>query len=147
MMMAQWQIAEIFASLHRQWDRFFFTRCRTGLPWYWPARPAGQQPMVEARRIVRRNFGRDHHPINRKLAQVLVTVAWPFAVLQNAWLVRQWFRPRKAFLKRAPGALWAAIRHNVLPNEYYEYQLWQPERRKDIDNYLFDNEAARLFNV
>ena len=97
--------------------------------------------------MVRRDFGRDHHPLSRKLAQVLVTMAWPLAVLQNLWLVRQWFGPREALLKRAPGALWAAIRHNILPSEYYEYQLWQPDRRKNIDNYLFNNEAARLFKV
>ena len=97
--------------------------------------------------MVRWNFGRDHHPVNRKLAQVLVTMGWPLAVLRNLWLVRQWFGPREAFLKRAPGALWAAIRHNILPSEYYEYELWQPDRRMNIDNYLFHNEAARLFKV
>ena len=103
--------------------------------------------MVEARRLVRWNFGRDHHPVSRKLAQVLVTLGWPLAVFRNLWLVRQWFGPRDALLKRAPGALWAAIRHNILPSEYYEYELWQPDRRMNIDNYLFHNEAARLFKV
>ena len=87
--------------------------------------------------MVRWDFGRDHHPVIRKLAQVLVTIAWPLAVLRNLWLVRQWFGPREAFLKRVPGALWAAIRHNILPSEYYEYKLWQPDRRKNIDNYLY----------
>jgi hypothetical protein len=74
-------------------------------------------------------------------------MAWPLAVVQNLWLVQQWFRPREALLKRAPGALWAAFRHNILPSEYYEYELWQPDRRMNIDNYLFNNEAARLFKV
>ena len=31
--------------------------------------------------------------------------------------------------------------------EYFEYRLWQPDRRINIDNYLYDNEAARLFKV
>ena len=145
--MVQRPIAESLASLRRRWDRFFWTRCRAGLPWFWPARPAGNHAMVEARRMVRWNFGRDHHPVSRKLAQVLVTLGWPLAVFRNLWLVRQWFGPRDALLKRAPGALWAAIRHNILPSEYYEYELWQPDRRMNIDNYLFDNEAARLFKV
>ena len=146
-MMAQRKIAETLASLRRRWEGFFWRRCRAGLPWFWPARPAGQHAMVEARRMVRWHFGRDHHPVRRKLAQVLVTMAWPLAVLLNLWLVRQWFGPREALLKRVPGALWAAIRHNILPSEYYEYELWQPDRRMNIDNYLYDNEAARLFKV
>ena len=56
-------------------------------------------------------------------------------------------RTAGALLKRVPGALWAAIRHNILPSEYYEYGLWQPDRRMNIDNYLYSNEAARLFKV
>ena len=97
--------------------------------------------------MVRWHFGRDHHPVRRKLAQVLVTMAWPLAVLLNLWQVRQWFGPREALLKRVPGALWAAIRHNILPSEYYAYGLWQPDRRMNIDNYLYANEAPRLFKV
>src|SRR5262245_39152820 len=131
--MAQ-RITESFASLRRRWDRFFWTRAHAGLPWFWPARPAGDHSMVEARRMVRWNFGRDHHPISRKLAQVLVTIAWPLAVFRNLWLVRQWFGPRDELLKRAPGALWAAIRHNILPSEYYEYELWHADRKMNIDN-------------
>ena len=145
--MAQQRIAETLASLRRHWGGFFWIRCGAGLPWFWPAQPPGQHAMVEARRMVRWHFGRDHHPVPRKLAQVLVTMAWPLAVLLNLWLVRQWFGPRKAFLKRVPGALWAAIRHNIFPHEYYEYRLWQPDRRMNIDNYLYDREAARLFKV
>ena len=103
--------------------------------------------MVAARRIVRWHYGRDHHPLVRKLAQVLITVAWPFAVLINLWLVARWFGPPKAFLKRVPGALWAATRHNILPTEYYEYKLWQPDRRINIDNYLYLEETPRLFKV
>ena len=72
--MVQRPIAESLASLRRRWDRFFWTRCLAGLPWFWPARPAGNHAMVEARRLVRWNFGRDHHPVSRKLAQVLVTL-------------------------------------------------------------------------
>ena len=140
-------IAETLASLRRRWDRFFWTRARAGLPWFWPARPAGHHAMVQARKLVRRNFGSDHHPVKRRLAQVLVTMGWPLAIFRSLWLVRKWFEPREAFLKRAPGALWAAIRHNILPIEYYEYELWHPNRRLNIDNYLFHNEAARLFKV
>jgi hypothetical protein len=103
--------------------------------------------MVAARQLVRWDFGRYHHPVIRKLAQVLVTIAWPFAVLRNLWLVRLWFVPRRALLKRLPGALWASIRYNILPSEYYEYRLWQPDRKKNIDNYLYDNEAFRLYKI
>ena len=50
-------------------------------------------------------------------------------------------------LKRAPGALWAALRHNILPGEYYAYALWQPERKVHIDNYLYSKEGPRLFKL
>jgi hypothetical protein len=103
--------------------------------------------MVEARRIVRLHYGRDHHPILRKLAQVLVMMAWPAAVLLHLRLVRQWFGPPEILRKRIPGALWAAIRHNVSPSEYYQYELWRPDRRENIDNYLYLNEGFRLFKV
>ena len=64
-----------------------------GFPWFWPARPPGQHAMVEARRMVRWHFGRDHDPVRRKLAQVLVTVAWPLGVLLNLWVARRWLGP------------------------------------------------------
>ena len=143
----QRRVAETLASLRRRGVAFFWVRCGAGLPWFWPAQPPGRHAMVEARRIVRFHFGRDHHPVRRKLAQVLVTMGWPLAVLASLGMVRQWFEPREAFLKRVPGALWAAIRHNVFPNEYYEYRLWQADRRMNIDNYLYDREAVRLFKV
>src|SRR5262249_44613134 len=41
----------------------------------------------------------------------------------------------------------AAIRHNVLPGEYYAYELWKPNRRTNIDNYLYSHEAPRLFKL
>jgi hypothetical protein len=50
-------------------------------------------------------------------------------------------------IKRVPGALWAAMRHNILPGEYCAYALWQPRRRKGIDNYLYSHEAPRLFKI
>jgi hypothetical protein len=39
------------------------------------------------------------------------------------------------------------MRHNILPCDYYTYALWQPDRRANIDNYLYTNEAVRLFKV
>jgi hypothetical protein len=103
--------------------------------------------MIEARRMVRRHYGRDHHPARRKLAQVLVTITWLPSVIHSLWQLRDWFGPRKAVLARVPGALWAAIRHNILPVEYYMYQLWEPDRRTNVDNYLYVNESPRLFKV
>ena len=142
--------AGFLRSLRERWWGFFSRRCLAGFPWFWPARPPGQHAMVEARRMVRWHFGRDHDPVRRKLAQVLVTMAWPPAVLLNLWQVRHWLGPREAVLltiKRVPGALWAAIRHNILPSEYYAYGLWQPDRRMNVDNYLYSNECTRLFKV
>jgi hypothetical protein len=105
--------------------------------------------MLHARRLVRWHYGRDHDRVRRKLAQVFVTVTWPAAVLANIWQIRHWLGPTEAVLvrKRAPGALWAAVRHNVVPSEYYAYGLWQPDRRLNVDNYLYSNECTRLFKI
>jgi hypothetical protein len=148
-MMANPRIAAYLTSLRGRWLGFFRRRCFAGFPWFWPARPRCHHGMVEARRIVRWHFGRDHPPLRRMLAQVLVTIAWPPAVLVDLWHMRQWLKPGEALpaVKRVPGALWAAIRHNILPSEYYSYGLWQPDCRKNIDNYLYSNEAPRLFNT
>jgi hypothetical protein len=35
----------------------------------------------------------------------------------------------------------------VVPGEYYAYALWHPDRRANIDNYLYSKEGARLFGL
>jgi hypothetical protein len=103
--------------------------------------------MVRARRIVRKHFGRDHHPVYRALAKALAMTAWPPALLIHIWQIRLYWGPREVPMEKIPGALWAAIRHNVLPGEYYAYELWKPNRRVNIDSYLYSHEAPRLFKV
>jgi hypothetical protein len=71
--------------------------------------------------------------------------AWPAAVLVHLWQIRRFERPDSMPMKRVPQAVWAALRHNILPGEYYAYRLWERDRRANIDNYLYSNEAARLF--
>lgn len=129
------------------WHAFFNSRCLAGFPWFWPARSPGEPAMTEARRIVRLHFGQGHHPIARALARVTVAIAWPPAVLLHLCQIRRSRGPKAVPVKRFPGAFWAALRHNVEPGEYYAYQLWKPDRRANIDNYLYGNEAARLFKV
>ena len=99
--------------------------------------------MVEARRMVRWHFGRDHHPVRRKLAQVLVTMAWPLAVLLNLWQV--------AALVRTAGGIAEASSRGTLgrdpPQHFAErvlryIELWQPDRRMNIDNYLYPMKPA-----
>jgi hypothetical protein len=103
--------------------------------------------MVSARRMIRRHFGRDHHPVVRALACILTAATWPLAVLVNFWQTRRLCGSEEMPIRRAPGAIWAAIRHNILPGEYYAYALWQPERRTHIDNYLYSHEAPRIFQL
>jgi hypothetical protein len=103
--------------------------------------------MVHARHIVRRHYGRDHHPVHRAVARVLVTMVWPLAVLINFWEIRRSRAPQAVPLKRLPGAFWFAIRHNVMPGEYYAYALWHPDRRVNIDDYLYSKEGPRLFRL
>jgi hypothetical protein len=103
--------------------------------------------MVHARHIVRRNYGRDYHPVHRAVARVLVTMVWPLAVLINFWEIRRSRAPQAVPLKRLPGAFWFAIRHNVMPGEYYAYALWRPDRRANIDDYLYSKEGPRLFRL
>ena len=126
---------------------FFHKRCLVGFPWFWPSQPLGNQAMVQARRIVRRQYGRDHPPIPRALARVLVAMVWPFAVLVNFWEIRQFCAPAAVPMKRLPGAFWSALRHNVVPGEYYAYELWHPDRKANIDNYLYSKEGVRLFGL
>ena len=118
-----------------------------GFPWFWPSRPLGNQVMVQARRIVRQHYARGHHPLHRGLARVLVTAVWPLAALVSIWEIRRSRGPVAVPVKEAPRAFWAAIRHNVLPGEYYAYALWHPDREANIDNYLYAKEGIRLFGL
>jgi hypothetical protein len=138
--------SSVVQTLRFRWGCFFYARCLAGLPWFWPARPLGARAMVDARRMVRRNFGRGHHPVYRALARVLVAAAWPPAVLVHLWQIRRW-RAEAVPIKRVPRAFWAAMRHNILPGEYLAYALWKPDRRVNIDNYLYSHESPRLFRL
>ena len=103
--------------------------------------------MVAVRRTVRREFGRNHHPTYRGLAKAFAALVWPVAVLVRLWDIRRFQGPDWIPLKRVPGALWAALRHNVMPGEYYCYELWRPARRAKIDSYLYAKEGLRLFKL
>ncbi len=140
------KILRLEALRHRWWV-FFNNRCLVGFPWFWPSRPPGQTAMVAARRLVRRRFGAGHNPALRRLAQFLATLAWPPAVLIHVWQIRRYRGKGAVPLQRLPGAVWVALRHNVVPGEYFAYELWRPDRRENIDNYLYSNEAPRLFKI
>src|SRR5215469_2892335 len=103
------RIAGVVKTLPGRAGSFFHRRCLVGFPWFWPSQPLGDQAMVHARRIVRRHYARDHHPIHRALARVLVTAVWPFAVLINLWEIRHSRGPEAAPIKRLPRAFWSAI--------------------------------------
>ena len=70
-------IAETLRTLRAGWSDFFHSRCLVGFPWFWPARPPGMPAMVAARRMARRQFGRDRRRLHRALAQVFAAIAWP----------------------------------------------------------------------
>ena len=133
-------------TLRNRWWAYFYKRCLVGFPWFWPARPRGVPVMVAARRLVRRHFGDDHHPVNRALAQILTTIAWPPAVLVALWQFRQ-NNASAAPIERVPGALWAAMRHNILPAEYFAYGLWRRDRKVAIDSYFYGTEAPRILKL
>jgi hypothetical protein len=103
--------------------------------------------MVAARRMVREHFGGDHHPVYRVSAQIFAAVIWPFAVLIQLLTMRYFDGPEAVPINRARGALWAAMRHNVQPGEYYAYALWHRDHKANIDNYLYCNEGSRLFKL
>src|SRR5262245_37970563 len=106
-MMSSRRIAGFLNSVRWRWWGKFRRGSLVGLPWFWPACPPGQHVMVQARRVVRLYFGRDHHPMHRKLAQVFVMLAWPVGVLVNLREARSMLGLEMG--KRVPGALWAAI--------------------------------------
>ena len=137
----------IVVALQVRWWGFFYKRCLAGFPWFWPARPPGKPAMVAARRMVRQHFGGDHHAVYRAIAQLLVATAWPAAVLLALWQIRRYRGRDGVPTQRIPGALWAAMRHNINPGEYFAYALWRPDRKANIDNYLYTTESPRLFKV
>jgi Sugar-transfer associated ATP-grasp len=145
--MDQLSIYGALKALLRRASSFYHRRCLVGFPWFWPSQPLGHPAMVHARRIVRRHYARDHHTIHRALARILVTAVWPVAVLLNFWEIRQSRAPEAVPIKRLPRAFWYAVRHNVVPGEYYAYALWHPARRAHIDNYLYSKEGTRLFQL
>ena len=145
--MVQRTFAEILSSLWHRWWTFFHARCLVGFPWFWPGVPPGEHAMLQARRIVRDHFGREHSLVARTIAKSLTAVAWPPAALVNLWQARQMFGSDAVAVRHMPKAFWAAMRHNILPSEYFAYGLWQSDRIKDADNYLYSKEAARLFKV
>jgi hypothetical protein len=141
------RLAKKHSTVKQRWWSFFHKRCLVGFPWYLPARPPGDSAMVAARRAVRQHFGRNYHPVNRALGKILTTIVWPPAVVIHLWQIRRLNGPRLVPISRALGALWCAMRHNILPSEYYGYELWRADRETNIDNYFYCNEAARLFKV
>src|SRR5262249_19905544 len=145
--MDQLSIYGALQALLRRASSFYHRRCLVGFPWFWPSRPLGDPAMVHARRIVRRHYARDHDTIHRALARVLVRAVWQIAVLLNFWEIRRSRAPEAVPIKRLPRAFWYAIRHNVVPGEYYAYALWHPAHRANIDNYLYSKEGTRLFQL
>jgi hypothetical protein len=138
---------ELVQRLVQAWRVFFIRRCLAGFPWFWPAQPPGFPVMKKARSIVRRHFAHDHSRMYRLLARIFVAFAWPPSVIWNCYQIRRFRGPVAVPLKRVPNAIWAAMRYNVLPGEYFAYQLWLPDRAANIDNYLYSNEAPRLFSL
>src|SRR5262249_42848230 len=117
--------AEILASVHRRWVRFFWRHCRAGFPWFWPAWPPGQHGVVAVRGMVLCHLVRARHPLRRNQDSVLVTITCAPSVFHGLGHGWNWFPPGEAVLRGVQGFLRAAIRHNILPVEYYMYQLWQ----------------------
>ena len=143
--MSQTQLAGILQNLKGRWSVFFYKRCLLGFPWYWPAHGPSVPAMVGARRCVRQHFARHHHPVYRALAKVFAAIVWAPAVLLQIWEIRHYQGPDWVPMKRVPGAVWAALRHNVVPGAYYGLLLWEPDRKVNIDNYLYPIEAFGLF--
>src|SRR5215831_6449080 len=144
-LMFQTHIAGTLRNLQGRWWVFFYKRCLLGFPWFWPAHAPGVPAMVVARRCVRQHFARHHHPVYRALAKAFAAIVWLPAVLLQIWEMRHLDGPDWVPMKRAPGAVWAALRHNVVPGEYYTFLLWEPDRKVNIDNYLYSKEAFGLF--
>ena len=139
--------AAALQTFSERWWAFFYPRCLVGFPWFWPARPPGIKAMVDGRRLSRHVFGRGYHPVVRLVAQTFTAIVWPPAVLLHLLHLRC-VRGREAIsVVRMPGAFWTAMRHNVVPAEYYAYELWRACNKANIDNYLYFGEACRIFKL
>ena len=73
--------------------------------------------MIDGRRIVREQYGKDHAPALRALARLLTAAAWPPAVLLHLWHIRRLRGAKGVPIRRALQAVWSAMRHNILPGE------------------------------
>ena len=104
--MVQRATAGSLRALKYWWWAFFYQRCLSGFPWFWPARTPGVPAMVAARRIIRQQFGRDHHFAYRALAKVFTTIIWPPAVLIHLWEIRYF---RGSDFSAAKAGSWGAL--------------------------------------
>jgi hypothetical protein len=139
--------SDAWQSIKEQWWIFFYQCCLVGFPWQWPATPPGRPEMAAARRVSHRAFGLDYHPAVRVLAQTFTALAWLPAVLLHLVHIRCSQSRNEIPMARMPGAFWAALRHNVPPMAYFAFELWRPQARANIDNYLYFGEACRLFKA
>ena len=102
-------------------------------------------PVARFRAMARRT--RFAAGLRRLFANTLMTLAWPFGAFSTA--LKTSTRMRR--IERVPFSVpvllnmyWLALRHSIPPLEYALYRFDDPERRKDMHQYVYWNDLPAL---
>lgn len=115
------------------------TLALTGYPFHPARRRYGSPTMHRLRVAARREQYKRHRLWKRVGAQAVGTLLWPIgaAIFAIHHGIEHGAKPSKIL-----DAWWLALSRNVPPLEYFSYRLWETERRKKLDNYLYWTEDS-----
>ena len=112
----------------------------------WSAPNAGQWVRTRASRYQ----GRGRRPFLRQVFMLALTITWPVRALllisQNLRTFAPTIRQRTGVRvgRQAREQLWLAFIHALPPVAYYHYELYRPEQRALVDDYIHQYEASSL---
>lgn len=93
--------------------------------------------MHRLRVLARKNLYIHQPPFKRLAAFLAMLSFWPLGAAVTSVQIGV---ARQMPLLRIADAWWLAMRYNVPPKEYFLHQLWRPERRARLDDYLYWSE-------
>jgi hypothetical protein len=104
-------------------------------------------PVARFRAVARRSRFAWHGRLLHTLAKIAMTLGWPVGALFTVLKTRAGMRE----CGQAPDSVrvlldmyWLALRHSIPPLEYALYRFYEPERRKNIHEYVYWNDLPGL---
>ncbi|MFA9478367.1 sugar-transfer associated ATP-grasp domain-containing protein [Phycisphaerales bacterium AB-hyl4] len=88
----------------------------------------------------------------RRFARLAAGVAWPLAAWRLAW--QGAYSEAGEFARLRGGGppwrqvlamMWLAVRYNIVPETYYHFRFYLPERRRDVLKYIHHHDICVLF--